>query len=69
MKGFIARDRDGALFFHSKLPKRFYKGELAYWVDGDYRFMISRTMEEGIDFELPTWEDGPFEVELKFELT
>lgn len=60
IKGYIARDADGALFFHSKKPTRFNCEGIKYWIGG-YRFLLPKYKES---FPELTWEDDPVEIEM-----
>ena len=66
IKGWVARDRDGALFLHEKYPKRIKEemeldGEICYWGNGGVRHYIDRELFPDI-----TWADNPVEYELTF---
>ena len=64
IKGFIARDKDGALFFHARKPKRHTAGEIKYWVNRGYRFLIPDEWDVFLDV---TWNGDPVPMELSFK--
>ena len=69
VKGYVARDNDGALFFHTKRPKRHNPrthedNVVRYWMDGGYRFMLPEKMYA---FMYLQWEDEPIKVTLSIE--
>ena len=64
IEGYIARDKDGALFWHSNKPSRFHEDGLEYWANGGYRFLTP--LQWGMYSELK-WEDEPIPVAVKFE--
>ena len=69
IKGFVARDKDGVLFYHSVKPKRYKTNTsdgdtVEYWIDGGYRFMIPDDMHAFMNLK---WEDEPVETTLSLE--
>lgn len=64
IKGFIARDSDGAMFFHTRKPKRYTEGEVKYWADGGYRFHIPASWNISPDV---TWDSEPAPIELSLK--
>ena len=61
IKGYVARDKDGALFFHVNKPMRYIEDNICYWADGGYRFLVPDKITGFIDIG---WESDPIEVEL-----
>lgn len=64
IRGWVARDRDGALFLHEKYPKRIKEemeldGAIHFWGNGGIRHYLDRSL-----FPDLKWEDEPIEVEL-----
>ena len=66
IEGWIARDKDGALFVHQKQPKRYNDNidQLHYWTYGGERF---RTTKFDRMFPDLKWEDEPRKVEITIE--
>ena len=65
LKGYVARDKDGSLWFHYCRPHRENDIEKTWWGSNDKSFRI-------YDFDFPefndlTWEGKPCKVELKIE--
>ena len=61
-KGYIARDKNGSLWFHYVKPRRENDIEKTWWGSNDKMFQI-------FDFDFPqfkdlTWEGTPCKVEL-----
>lgn len=64
IKGWVARDRDNALFCHENKPRRTFGhtigGErIEYWCNGGKRFELSQELIPEI-----SWLDEPIEIEL-----
>jgi hypothetical protein len=62
IKGYVARDKNGDIWFHYYKPKRENDIEKTWWGSSDKQFKI-------YDFDFPEykdlkWEDEPVEVEL-----
>lgn len=62
IKGYVARDKDGSLWFHYRRPHKENDIEKTWWGSNDKSFRI-------YDFDFPefedvTWEGGPKKVEL-----
>ena len=65
-EGWIARDKDGALFVHQRQPKRYNDNidQLHYWVNGGERFSIRKMDKMFSDLK---WEDEPRKVTITIE--
>ena len=65
MKGYVARDKDGTLWFHYVEPHRENDIKETWWGSNDKEFRI-------FDFDFPefkdlTWEGEPVEVEFNIQ--
>ena len=62
MKLWIARDKDGSLYFYKEKPQLTYKGS---WINENDTCFVKLPMFE---FKEVTFENSPQEVELKLKL-
>ena len=59
IKGWVARDKDGSLWFHYSKPRRENDIEKTWWGSDDRTFQLFN-----IDYQDLKWESEPIEVEL-----
>ena len=67
MKGYVAIDKDGSLWFHYIYPRRENDIEKTWWGSNDKAFQIYHCNFPG--FENLTWDDEPIEAELTIKRT
>ena len=64
IEGYIAKDKDGSVFFHERMPKRFNEDFINYWANGGPRFRLPEPMESAV---VMSWKDEPRKVKLTIE--
>lgn len=64
IEGYIAKDKDGSVFFHERMPKRFNEDFINYWANGGVRFRLPEEIESSIQM---CWKDEPRMVKLTIE--
>ena len=64
IEGYIAKDKDGSVFFHERKPKRFNEDFINYWANGGQRFRLPEEIESNVTM---VWKDEPRKVKLTIE--
>ena len=65
MKGYVARDKDGSLWFHYEKPHLENDIEKTWWGSNDKSFEIFRW--DFPEFDDLTFDGGPVEVEMSIK--